>query len=267
MNTVNIGQRYYADTTHVEVTTIALRNRRSPGGKARKWGMLVTVTADNKTYELKRGLVDNDKFNNANWQEFQGSGGGSLTLKFQQFNYTPVNTGQFTVNNGVINTLLLVEHNGIIQREGVDFTRALNVIDFGGAIPGSGTVTVIYFETVAGVIYEEKLALRTVDVSGANITFDLQNRAENVFNSSATFASAKTILVNNTAGAIHFSWIFEITNLAATLTFPIAVEMPESDTRWNAATNVWTPSAIGKYEISVLNDGTNLKAVVSARYV
>ncbi|MFN7703355.1 MAG: hypothetical protein ACK5OS_01945 [Chryseotalea sp.] len=267
MNTVNIGQRKFNDTTHIEVATIADRNKRAPGGKARKWGMLVTVLADNKTYELKRGLVDTNKFNNNNWQEFQGSGGGSLTLKFQAFNYNNTNTGVFTINNGTINTLMLVEVNGIIQREGVDFTRALNVIDFGAVLPGSGTVTVIYFETVSGVIYEEKLQLRTVDTSVATITFDLQNRAENMFNSSASFATAKVIAINNFTGSIHFSWAFEITNIAAAFTFPIAVEMPETDLRWNAATNVWTPAATGKYELSVLNDGTNFKAVISAKYV
>lgn len=67
----------FKDTTAISTATIALRNARNPGGKTRVWGMMVFVTADNKTYQLKRGLVDNDIYNNANWQEFTGGGGGS----------------------------------------------------------------------------------------------------------------------------------------------------------------------------------------------
>src|SRR6218665_1492792 len=74
---VSIGQRTVTDTTHVQVATIAKRNAPAPGGKKSVWGMLVTALVDNKTYQLKRGLVDNDIKNNANWEEFTSGGGGS----------------------------------------------------------------------------------------------------------------------------------------------------------------------------------------------
>jgi hypothetical protein len=142
------GKRF-KDTTHISVATVAARNATAPGGKQRVWGMLVTVIADNTTYELKRGLASTNILDNSNWQVMASGGGGTTTLKSQAFAWAGGNTGQFTVSNGTIDTLLLVEANGSIQREGVDFTITGQLIDFGGALPGTGTLTVFYFEALS----------------------------------------------------------------------------------------------------------------------
>ena len=80
-----------------------------------------------------------------------GSGGGTTTYKFQAFDYDGTNTGVFTVSNGTISQLLLVDVNGDVQIEGVNFTVAGNVIDFGAALPSTGTVQIFYFESLSVV--------------------------------------------------------------------------------------------------------------------
>jgi hypothetical protein len=78
-----VGQVTAPERTHVERRTIALRNKYPVG--LRIWGMLITVTddpdsANNITWELKKGLSSNSKADNDNWQEFSSGGGTSYTF-------------------------------------------------------------------------------------------------------------------------------------------------------------------------------------------
>lgn len=110
------------------------------------------------TNELKRPGVAQDGqapiWDNALKKYKPGAAGGgssTTTFKFQTINYNALNTGLFTVSNGIINDLFLVEVNGDIQREGVDFNLIGQDIDFGVALPGTGTLQVFYFETLSVV--------------------------------------------------------------------------------------------------------------------
>lgn len=153
MNNGGLGNRGTRDTVSVAGFSLTDRNKPNPGGKPRVWGMFFyvvdTVTPANSTrYELKYGEASTDIYDNDNWVEYTG-GGGTTTLKFQAFDYINPASLEFTVSNGTIGDLLLVEVNGGIQREGVDFTRAGQVLNFGTALPGTGTVQVFYFETLS----------------------------------------------------------------------------------------------------------------------
>jgi len=121
------------DTTHVEVATVALRNLY-PAGK-RKWGMLITVTddpisANNTTYMLVNGLVNNSKNDNSNWQRFSSFLAGEasevqiarwdFTTDFESWNdYFPVLGGGVPWNwvASYGGSLKLITSNSILPRQ------------------------------------------------------------------------------------------------------------------------------------------------------
>lgn len=154
MNNGGLGNRGTRDTVSVAGFSLTDRNKPNPGGKPRVWGMFFyvidTVTPANSTrYELVYGEASTNIFDNDNWVEFTGGGGGTTTLKVQSFDYDGTNTGVFEVSNGTIATLLLVEVNGDIQEEGVNFDLNGQEVDFGAALPGTGTVQVFYYEVLS----------------------------------------------------------------------------------------------------------------------
>jgi hypothetical protein len=74
-----------------------------------------------------------------------------------------------------------------------------------------------------------------------------------MFDGSATFSTAKIIALSNAANALLFNFFFEVTNVAAVLTFPgdwlkNATDFDGSD---------WTPPSTGKYELAGSWNGTN----------
>lgn len=70
---------------------------------------------------------------------------------------------------------------------------------------------------------------------------------------SATFATAKVVAMSNTSTALAFSFIFEVTNVAAVLTTPADWLMTTVD--FDGID--WTPPATGRYKFSGTYDGTN----------
>src|SRR5687768_6777388 len=89
MNTrgLGLGSKKTQGKTHLDGATIATRN--SVGN--RQWGMFFTVTddptpANNTTWVLVKGLVDDSKANNNNWQtigewlEAMGISGGASPI-------------------------------------------------------------------------------------------------------------------------------------------------------------------------------------------
>lgn len=93
----------------------------------------------------------------------------------------------------------------------------------------------------------DEMALFSVDTTGATITLTFGNGVlaySRRFKGSATFATPKTIALAFNTNANHFTFIFEITDVAATLTFPAG--FVSSDSRF--ASLVFTSLEIGKFK-------------------
>lgn len=107
--------------------------------------------------------------------------------------------------------------------------------------------------------------LNTTSTAGSTVTLNCNNQYQRMFAGSATFSSAKTMAVSSTTNTRVFDFNFEVTNVAATLTLPSIWLM--SDSNFNTGTRIWTPPAIGKYEMSGTFDGTNWKIKIGAPFL
>lgn len=103
----------------------------------------------------------------------------------------------------------------------------------------------------------------SVDTSGATITLNFNNNGTATFFGSASFATAKAIAHSNDSNAVKYDFTFQITDVAAKLTFPAGYIM--SDIRWEAANpQEWEPAETGKYKATATYDGTNWWLEISA---
>jgi len=98
----------------------------------------------------------------------------------------------------------------------------------------------------------DDLSLVTSDTSGSTITLDFGSTAlsyEKRFVGSASFATPKTIALANNTNAKHFTFLFEITSIAATLTFPSGFK--SGDTRYNnPSALIFTSTEIGIFKVT-----------------
>lgn len=104
------------------------------------------------------------------------------------------------------------------------------------------------------VIKKTDYAPISADTTGATITLNFSNNGTATFFGSASFASPKTIAHSNASNAVRYEFTFEITNIAAVLTF---TGYKMSDVRWDAGAGEWTPAETGKYKATAINDGTD----------
>lgn len=93
----------------------------------------------------------------------------------------------------------------------------------------------------------------SASTAGATITLDMNSQDQRIFVGSATFATGKTMALSNTTNSLVFSFIFEVTNVAATLGFP--TDWLKNSTDFDGST--WTPPSTGKYELAGSWNGTN----------
>jgi hypothetical protein len=96
-----------------------------------------------------------------------------------------------------------------------------------------------------------------VATAGGTITLDFDSKIERMFVGDAPFATPKTIAFDNDTVALLGQFVFDISNIAAVLTFPSDVIMQGSDSRWDAGAFEFTPDATGKHQFSISWDGTN----------
>lgn len=98
-------------------------------------------------------------------------------------------------------------------------------------------------------------AIGTVDTTGGTLTLNFTTKSRVSFVNSAPFAAAKAVAFSNDVNAKAFEFIFEITNVAATLDFPANTKA--SDVRWNSGTQVWTPNEVGIFKVTGVYSGSN----------
>lgn len=238
------------DTTHIEVNTVALRNR-IPKAK-RKWGMLATVILDgtaenNTTWVLVRGLDDTNKMNNDNWQTLVDylsslgiSGGGSSTLHKEYFNGNDVQT---VFNMGQAGTVMLVEVGGVIQRPVTDYNVAGQAITMTYAPATGQTVGIYSFSGIS--ILTDPLDQVEVDTTGAQITLDAAGKKQRMFFQSDDINGVRQWLMDNEENVLKWSFAFVITGLFAQ-TLPANTVMA-GDGGWNSGAKTWTPVVVGRY--------------------
>lgn len=93
----------------------------------------------------------------------------------------------------------------------------------------------------------------STSTAGSTITLNMNSLTQLIHVGSATFATAKTIAMSNTSNALAFSFIFEVTNVAAVLTPPSDWVMTTTDFDGTD----WTPPATGRYKFSGTFNGTD----------
>jgi hypothetical protein len=94
----------------------------------------------------------------------------------------------------------------------------------------------------------------SASTAGATITLDMNSQIWRSFVGSATFATPKTMALSNTTNSLEFRFFFQITNVAAVLTFPS--DWISADDSFNGTD--WTPPLIGKYYMTGdFNDTSN----------
>lgn len=101
----------------------------------------------------------------------------------------------------------------------------------------------------------DQLETLSINTTNPTITLFFQDCRDRIFFGASSFATAKTIDFDSATNALRFSFIFEITNVAAVLTFPSSVVM--SDARWDNTAKAWTSVDIGKFKADAVFDGTN----------
>jgi len=103
-----------------------------------------------------------------------------------------------------------------------------------------------------------------VSTAGSNITVDFLLASELILRGSASFSTPKNIVLTNSAKGKSFELFFNITNIAAVLTF--VGDFVSEDGSWNSSAKTWTPYATGKYKIKAVFDGVewNIERVQGA---
>lgn len=88
----------------------------------------------------------------------------------------------------------------------------------------------------------------SVDVSGGTITLDIDSFIQRMFEGNASFGTPKTIALSNDTNALVINFKFNLSNVAAVLTFPSEFRMQTVEARWSAGANTFTPTATGVHE-------------------
>ncbi len=102
---------------------------------------------------------------------------------------------------------------------------------------------------------------RTVDSSGATVTFNFENTSQRlIYVCDTVFASNKTFSFTNTFNFAEAVIFFEISS-SIDVILPAAVIM--NDIRWNSSTNTISLIDSGKYKAQIHSDGTNYYMEVS----
>lgn len=110
---------------------------------------------------------------------------------------------------------------------------------------------------------EGRSGVSSVSTAGGTITLDFLSAYKMSFIGSASFSTPKTIAHSNAGNAAEYDFMFEITNVAAKLTFPAAYIM--SDARWEGSNpQEWEPTEVGKYKATATYDGINWWLEISA---
>ena len=125
----------------------------------------------------------------------------------------------------------------------------------------TGTDDLRAITTLKLVTWFAKYVIDQASVSTASspITLNMNSQVQRSFVGSATFATPRTMALSNTTNSMFFNFFFQITNLAAVLTFPS--DWISADDSFDGTD--WTPPLTGKYTMHGEFDDTNNEWSVS----
>lgn len=132
--------------------------------------------------------------------------------------------------------------------------------ELGAASTEDGTEIIAYVQggtSVQGTL--QRIAnlsggVLSVVTTAGTITLNFANKIQRNFAGATSFATPKTVARSNDTNAVRFEFTFEITNVAAVLTF---TGYKMSDVRWDATSDEWEPAETGKYKAIATYDGTD----------
>lgn len=251
------------DFTHTDAATIVLRNLYP--APLRKWGMEITVYNDptpgnNITWKLSYNEASTDIADNNNWIPAATGSGGSTSLLSEAFETDGVQD-TFTLTDAT-GTPYLVEVNGNLQRPGIDYTVAANVVTFVDAPDDSpdGTENLVIHYMTGASITTDFLSRDVVDTT-ADLSLDFASLKQKIFVGSAAITGNKNISLANSATALVFSLHVQVTGTRS-LTFPASFVCQTTESRWNNGTKVLTITD-SNIEIAATFDGTLWKMKVT----
>lgn len=143
-------------------------------------------------------------------------------------------------------------YNG--EFDGVDSSTSITVND------GGDTIEISIHES--GTSYN--VSILSVATTSGTITFDFGNQVNRKFVGATSFATPKTIAYSNSGFANEYRAMFDITNVAAVLTFPGSTICNAAG--WDSTGKTWTPTYEGKYKFKADFDGTNWWLEVNEAY-
>lgn len=167
------------------------------------------------------------------------------------FKYTNASTGKF--KDQLVNDI-----KALYYRE---FTEDITTIIQDNAGPGvtdgdKGGVQV----TSSGLVWTPKDFFQgTVLTTGGTITLNLNSKERGYFWGSATFATAKAVAITNATRGTQFDFVWEVTNVAATLDFDsdlvrsVDARMYDEDGNF---TGIFVPQDVGLYKVRGVRWGT-----------
>lgn len=120
-------------------------------------------------------------------------------------------------------------------------------------------------DSFANIVSSLFLTTRSVSTSGGTLTLNFANIDDTVFYGDASFGSAKEIVLSNDTKAIRFVFTFEVSDVAAVITFPSSFVM--SDIRWDSGSKEWTPDGTGLFKAQAIFNGSNWFLEISNVFV
>ena len=145
----------------------------------------------------------------------------------------------------------MAEFSNYIEQESRRYNGALSGSELmtGSRLGAAKSWSVQQMANVASQLVE-------VDTSG-DIELEFDSGCSRKFVGSSTFATPKAVSLVGDENANHFTFIFEITNVAAVLDFGAGSTFISGDSRFTSADQKFTPDDIGKFKITADFDGTN----------
>jgi len=110
---------------------------------------------------------------------------------------------------------------------------------------------------------QNNLDSASASTAGGTITLDMNSLRQRLFVGSASFAAAKILALSNTTNALLFSFVFQVTNVAAVITMPADFIM--ADPFFDG--DDWTPAVIGVYELGGTWNGTGWVVKIAGPFV
>jgi hypothetical protein len=97
-----------------------------------------------------------------------------------------------------------------------------------------------------------------VDTAPGFLTLDWLNQADLIFVGNSSFSTSRTVLMTNAAFGKRFTFIFVISDVAATITFPGNFKMKSSLVTWDSGTQTWESDfSTGEFKAYAIFDGTS----------